>query len=506
MSQLKSDSRRPEGIQHYQMFIGGEWVEADGGRTLECVDPYTQSVWASVPLGGKGDVDRAVAAARSAFNSDSWAKTRPLQRAEKLRRLAQLVEEHGDELADIQVRENGKLYNELRSQARLMANHCNYYAGLAEVNEGRTTAVSLPDMLNYTVREPLGVVAAITPWNSPLLLMLWKLGPALAAGNTVVIKPSEITPVSTLVFARLVQEAGFPAGVVNVVTGNGDIGAELVSHPDVDKIAFTGSTATGKHIAAAAGARLARVSLELGGKSPNVIFADANLDNAVKGVFAGIFGATGQTCMAGSRVLIQDEIYDTFVASLLESVKQIKLGDPFAEDSQMGTVAFDGQYKKVLDYIEIGKNEGATLLYGGQAPEDRTGLGDGLFIEPTVFGDVSNQMRIAREEIFGPVVCLIRFRDEDDAVAIGNDTPFGLAAGVWTENLSRAHRVASRLRAGTVWINTYRRTNYASPFGGFKESGLGRENGSAALDEYTEVKSVWVNMGGAIKDPFNPRA
>lgn len=506
MSEVKSDSRRPEGIQQYKMFIGGEWVEAEGGRSFECVDPFSQSVWASVPLGTSDDVNRAVAAARTAFNNDSWAKTRPLQRAEMLRRLGQLVNENADELAIVQVRENGKLYSELKGQARLMANHCNYYAGLAEVNEGKTTGVSLPAILNYTVREPLGVVAAITPWNSPLLLMLWKLGPALAAGNTVVVKPSEVTPVSTLVFARLVAEAGFPAGVVNVVTGHGDIGADLVSHPGVDKIGFTGSTATGKQIAAAAGARLARVSLELGGKSPNIIFADANLDNAVKGVLAGIFGATGQTCMAGSRVLIQDEIYDTFVAALLDSVKKIKLGDPFDEGSQMGTVAFDGQYKKVLDYIEIGKSEGATLLYGGGAPTDRTGLGEGLFIEPTVFGDVSNQMRIAREEIFGPVVCLLRFHEEDEAVAIGNDTPFGLAAGVWTENVARAHRVAGRLRAGTVWINTYRRTNYASPFGGYKESGLGRENGSSALDEYTEVKSVWVNMGGAIKDPFNPRA
>lgn len=501
-----TNSRRPVGVKAYQMYVDGQWTDAEGARTLACVDPFDQSEWASVPLGSAMDIDRAVAAARRAFNDQSWAKTTPLQRGNLLRKLANLIEASAEELATVQVRENGKLYRELMGQAKLMSNHCNYYAGLAEVNEGKTSALSIPDMLNYTVREPLGVVAAITPWNSPLLLMLWKIGPALAAGNTVVVKPSEVTPVSTLIFARLVHEAGFPAGTFNVVTGNGDIGAALVNHPEVDKIAFTGSTATGKAIASAAGTRLARVSLELGGKSPNIIYADANLDNAVKGVLAGVFGATGQTCMAGSRVLIQDGIYDEFSQMIVDGVRAIKVGDPFDPESEMGTVAFDGQYKKVLDYIKIGKGEGATLLHGGKPLQDRPDLAKGFFIEPTVFGDVSNSMRVAREEIFGPVVCLIRFSDEDDAVAIGNDTPFGLAAGVWTENLAKAHRTAARLRAGTVWVNTYRRTNYASPFGGYKESGIGRENGSSALDEFTEVKSVWINTGGPIKDPFNPRA
>lgn len=497
---------RPSEIKQYQMFIGGEWVDSADRATFTCTDPFNQAQWASVPRATVDDVDRAVSAARSAFESPEWSGLRPLQRAQLLRRLAELIENNSEELAHVQVRENGKLLREVLGQAKLMANHCYYYAGLAEVLEGKTTAISVPDILNYTVREPLGVVAAITPWNSPLLLMLWKLGPALAAGNTVVIKPSEVTPVSTLLFCELVEQAGFPTGVVNVLTGFGDVGGQLVRHPGVDKIAFTGSTATGKNIASAAGSRLARVSLELGGKSPNIIFADANLENAVKGVLAGIFGATGQSCMAGSRVLIQDEIYDTFTDSILEGVRAIKIGDPFHPDSEMGTVAFEGQYKKVLEYIEIGISEGAKLLHGGQQPENRPDLDAGLFIEPTVFGDVDNSMRVAQEEIFGPVVCLIRFKDDEDAIRIGNDTPFGLAAGVWTENIGRAHRVASRLRAGTVWVNTYRRTNYAAPFGGFKESGLGRENGSSALDEYTEVKSVLVNLGGPIKDPFNPRA
>lgn len=496
---------RPDGVTHYRMYIGGEWVDSADGATLTCTDPFNQLPWATVPRASGEDVDRAVAAARAAFDDPSWSRTRPLQRAHLLRRLAQLIEENSTELANLQVRENGKLLRELLGQAKLMADHCYYYAGLAEVLEGTTPALSIPDILNYTVREPLGVVAAITPWNSPLLLMLWKLGPALAAGNTVVVKPSEVTPVSTLLFCELVERAGFPEGVVNVVTGFGDVGGALVRHPGVDKVAFTGSTATGKDIASAAGSRLARVSLELGGKSPNIIFADANLDNAVKGVLAGVFGATGQSCMAGSRVLIQDEVYDTVTAAIVEGARSIKIGDPFLPDSEMGTVAFEGQYKKVLHYVEVGVDEGATLLYGGRPPEQPE-LSQGLFIEPTVFGDVDNSMRVAQEEIFGPVVCLIRFSDDDDAVRIGNDSPFGLAAGVWTENLGRAHRVAGRLRAGTVWINTYRRTNYVAPFGGFKESGLGRENGSSALDEYTEVKSVLVNLGGAIKDPFNPRA
>jgi aldehyde dehydrogenase (NAD+) len=360
-------------------------------------------------------------------------------------------------------------------------------------------------MQAFTVREPVGVVAAITPWNSPIAQLVAKLGPALAAGCTVVAKPSEITPASTLILARLIQEAGFPDGVVNVVTGAGPVGAALVAHPCVDKIAFTGSTPVGKRIAAVAAERMARVSLELGGKSPNIVFPDADLPNAVNGVMAGIFAATGQTCMAGSRVLVHEEIYDVFSKALAERASQIRVGDPFDPETEMGTVASKAQYEKVLSYIDIAKEDGAQLAAGGKRSDDPA-LAKGLFVEPTVFTEVTNDMRIAREEVFGPIAALIRFRDEDDAVRIANDTSFGLAAGVWTNDLGRAHRMIKRLRAGTVWINNYRKVNYVAPFGGFGESGVGRENGVHAIDEYCEVKTAWITTGGTITDPFNPRA
>jgi aldehyde dehydrogenase (NAD+) len=335
---------------------------------------------------------------------------------------------------------------------------------------------------------------------------VWKLGPALAAGNTVIAKPSEVTPVSAIRFAELAAEAGLPPGVFNVVTGLGSpSGTSLTTHPDVDKIAFTGSTATGQAIASQAGKTLKRVSLELGGKSPNIVFDDADLTSAVNGLVAGIFGASGQTCMAGSRILVQDTVYDQVVEELVRRAEAIKVGDPQDPASEMGTVACRPQYDKVLHYVKVATEDGARLAAGGE-PAEVDGFADGLFMRPTVFADVTNDMRIAQEEVFGPIAALIRFSDEDEAVRIANDTEFGLAAGVWTDNIQRAHRVAGRLRAGTVWINNYRKTGYATPFGGYKQSGLGRENGPDALREFTEEKSVWVDTGQGVKDPFNPRA
>jgi len=499
-----SNSVRDRPVRNYEMLIGGQWKPATGGRTFESIDPFTRNAWARVPSAGAPDLDAAVAAARKAFEEGEWARATPAFRAKCLRKLGQLLEEGSDELASVQVLENGKVVREVLGQTRGLAGFCYYFAGAAEHLHGDTVSMSVPDMVNYTVREPIGVVAAITPWNSPLALLLWKLCPALAAGNTMVVKPSEVTPVSTLVLAELFEKAGFPPGVVNVVTGDGAVGAALAAHPGVDKIAFTGSTKVGKAVAKAAAERLARVSLELGGKSPNIVFPDADMDNAVNGVLAGIFGATGQTCLAGSRALIHADIYDTFVPRLVARAKAIKVGDPLDPATEMGTLSCKMQYEKVKHWIDVAREDGATLLCGGKHP-GAADLAGGYFIEPTIFGDVKNDMRIAQDEVFGPVLCLIRFRDEEEAVKIANDTIFGLAAGVWTNDIKRAHRMTRRLRAGTVWVNTYRRTNYATPFGGMKQSGLGREMGLEAIHEYTETKSIWIDTGPGIKDPFNPR-
>jgi aldehyde dehydrogenase (NAD+) len=495
-----------EKVARYGLFIDNQQVSSADGGYLDVVNPATGRVWAQVPNASAADVDRAVASARRAFEDGDWPGLRAADRAKFLIRFGQAIADNAEELAQLQVDENGKLIREMVGQAKLMSEYFNYYAGLAQMPTGTTNPLHVKDMLNYTVREPLGVVAAITPWNSPLLLLVWKLGPALAAGNTVIAKPSEVTPVSAIRFAELAAEAGLPPGVFNVVTGLGSpSGTTLTTHAGVDKIAFTGSTATGQAIASQAGKSLKRVSLELGGKSPNIVFDDADLTSAVNGLVAGIFGASGQTCMAGSRILVQDRIYDQVVEELTRRAEAIKVGNPQDSASEMGTVASRPQYDKVLHYVKVATEDGARLVAGG-SPAKVDGLPDGLFMRPTVFADVTNDMRIAQEEVFGPIAAVIRFQDEDEAVRIANDTEFGLAAGVWTDNIQRAHRVAGRLRAGTVWINNYRKTGYATPFGGYKQSGLGRENGPDALREYTEEKSVWVDTGQGVKDPFNPRA
>lgn len=490
----------PTGVRKLKLFIDNEWVEPSSGKYFPSESPFTREVWAEVPEGTAEDVDRAVRAAHRAFKS--WSKTPGVERGCLLRELGRLIKENAEHLAVSEVMDNGKLILEMLGQANSLSGWCDYYAGFADKIQGDTIPVDMPNMFSYTIREPLGVVGAIVPWNSPLLLTMWKICPALAAGNTVVVKPSEIAPVSILELAKLFKEAGFPPGVFNVVTGYGNVAGDALSkHPLVRKVAFTGSTNTGRAIIRNSAENFAHVTLELGGKSPNIIFSDADLDNAVNGVLQGIFAASGQTCMAGSRVLVQRSIYDQVMEELVKKAKEIKIGNPLDPQTQLGTVAFEGQFNKVLDYVHIGVKEGAELVYGGKKA-DVEEYPDGFFIEPTIFGNVKNSMRIAQEEIFGPVASVIPFEDEDEALEIANDIDFGLASAVWTNNIQRAHRMARDLHAGTVWINNYRKVSYAVPFGGYKASGIGRENGLEAIYEYTQLKTVWIDLGNTITNPF----
>jgi len=488
-------------MQRYQLFIDGQWRDPSSGRWFETANPYTGAPWAEIPRGDAADVELAVAAAQRAFTSGAWPALSASARGRLVRRFGEVLEQHVAELATIEARDNGKLYAETFNQARYLCEWFQFYGGLADKIEGSVPAMDKPDVLNYTRHEPLGVCACITPWNSPLLLLAWKSAPALAAGNTLVIKPSEFTSASTLEFARLSLEAGLPPGVVNVVTGFGvEVGEPLVRHPKVRKVAFTGGETGGRSVNIAAAADFKRVTLELGGKSANIVFDDANLDQAVSGAISGIFAASGQTCIAGSRLLLQDSIHDAFLERLLAIASRARLGDPLLPDTQVGPITTEPQYRRILDYIAIAKAEGARCVLGGEAatlPGVR-----GLFVQPTIFADVTSRMRIAQEEVFGPVLAVMRFKDLDEAVAIANDVNYGLAAGVWTENLRRAVRMADRLQAGTVWVNTYRSTSYTSPFGGYKASGLGRENGVEAIKEYLQVKSVWLYTGGDVANPF----
>jgi (Z)-2-((N-methylformamido)methylene)-5-hydroxybutyrolactone dehydrogenase len=487
------------------MYVGGQWVDASAGGHFESDDPYCGEPWALIPRGSAEDADRAVKAARQAFTSGVWPSLTASQRGALLRKLGDLVTEHSKSLAEIEVRDNGKLYAEMSAQTAYMAQWYHYYGGLADKVEGAVLPTDKPDTFNYTRYEPIGVVVAIVPWNSPLLLTAWKLAPALAAGNTIVIKPSEYTSASVLEFMKLVEQAGFPPGVVNVVTGLGaEIGSALVEHPLVAKVAFTGSEATGQRVYEAAARGLKRVSLELGGKSPNVVFDDADLDNAIKGVVSGIFAATGQTCIAGSRLLVQRTIHDQFVERLVAFARTARMGNPMSADTQIGPVTNKPQLEKILNYIDIARNEGARAVLGGSRAT-RPECGAGWFVEPTIFEGVRNSMRIAQEEVFGPVLAVIPFSDEDEAVAIGNDVVYGLAAGVWTQNMRRALTMAGRLQAGTVWINTYRAVSYLSPFGGYKRSGLGRESGQEMIREYLQVKSVWISTATDVPNPFIQR-
>jgi acyl-CoA reductase-like NAD-dependent aldehyde dehydrogenase len=483
----------------FPLLIDGEWRAARGGQRFAAHDPYREADWGSIAAAEAADVDAAVRAAADAFGDGRWSGRLAAERARCLLRLADLIDREAELLVRQQILENGKLIAEVGPVTAALAGDCRYFAGLAETLEGATVPSARPGFTTFVLREPVGVVAAITPWNTPLGLLGWKLFPALAAGNTVVVKPSEVTPTSTVLLAELLREAGIPDGVVNVVTGGAAAGAALVAHSAVAKIAFTGSTATGQAIAAEAARRSARVTLELGGKSPNIVFADADLDNAVNGVMAGIFAASGQSCMAGSRVLVQAPVFDQVCEMLAERGSRMIAGDPLAPATQLGPLGSRAQLDKVLAYFAIAREEGLACIAGGKRLER-----PGYFVAPTVYRDVPPDSRIAREEIFGPVAAMIRFAGEDEAVRIANDSRYGLAAGIWTEDLRCAHRMLHRLRAGTIWVNNYRVIGHSLPFGGYGQSGIGREMGARSLDAYTEVKSVWIDTGNRVEFRTGP--
>ena len=489
-------------LQRFHNIVRGAPCESVSGRWLGTTNPFTGEDWAEVPRGEARDAQAAVDEAYEAFVRGPWPSMTASARGKLLWRLADLIERDAEELARIEVRDNGKLYAEMLGQLQYIPEWFRYFGGLADKIEGGVLPIDKAEMFSYTKREPLGVVVAITPWNSPLLLLAWKMAPALAAGNTIVIKPSEFTSCSTLEFARLFKEAGFPDGVVNTVTGLGsEIGAALVENPRVAKIAFTGGDATGAAVYAAAAKSIKHVTLELGGKSPNIVFADANLENAVKGAISGIFAATGQTCIAGSRLLVQRPIYEEMCQRLVAFAARAKLGDPMDLVTQVGPITTQAQREKVINYIEIARGEGARCLLGGGTP-DAPELAKGWFVEPTIFADVTSQMRIAREEVFGPVLSIIPFEDENEAIEIANDTIYGLAAGVWTSDIRRAFAMANLIKAGTVWVNTYRAVSYMAPFGGYKQSGIGRESGQAMINEYLQTKCVWISLAESSPDPF----
>jgi acyl-CoA reductase-like NAD-dependent aldehyde dehydrogenase len=477
-------------LRTYDLYIGGAHEKPASGLYFSSDNPYTGEIWASIARGSAQDVDRAVAAANGAL--PVWNAIKPSERGRLMIKLAELVESHTEPLAAAEVRDNGKLYLEMLAQVRMVADWFRYYGGLADKIEGAVIPTGKPNMFTFTRHEPLGVVGLITPWNSPLLLLAHKLATALAAGNVAVVKPSEFTSASTLEFAELFALAGFPPGVINVVTGFGhEAGAALVAHPMIAKVAFTGSEMGGLRINETAARSLKHVALELGGKSPNIVFEDANLEAAVVGAIAGIFAASGQTCIAGSRLLLQRSIHDQFVERLVEIAAAARIGDPMQAATNVGPVATQPQYEKVLQYIDIAKAEGAHCALGG-APYAERGSSGGRFVSPTIFTGVNNQMRIAREEVFGPVLAVIPFDTEEEAYQIANDTPYGLAAGVWTSDIGRALRASERLQAGTVWVNTYRIGGASTPFGGYKRSGMGHEGGIDAIKEWVNTKTVWI--------------
>lgn len=489
-----------QGLARYDHFIDGQATPPQSGQYFASEDPYLGAPWALIARGNAADVDAAASAATRALTGGPWPSMSPSERGRLLWKFADAIAEASGRLAEIERRDNGKLASEVIAQVRYMADYFKYYAGFADKIQGSVVPTDKKGVFTYTRYEPKGVVAIITPWNSPLTLTSWKLAPALAAGCTAVVKPSEFTSASMIELAQIAIGAGLPKGVVNVVTGFGpEVGEPLVSHPDIAHVGFTGGDAAGRRIYELAARGLKSVTLELGGKSPNIVFDDADQKQALKGVVSGIFAACGQSCQAGSRLLVQETIHDRFVADLVEFMRDVKLGDPALPETQMGPIATRPQFEKIMEYVRIAKAEGARCVLGGNGRPD---LGCGLFVEPTIFTGVRNDMRIAQEEVFGPVLAVIPFEDEEDAIRIGNDVVYGLAAGVWTRSLARAMLMTEKLKAGTVWVNNYRATSFTSPFGGYKRSGIGRESGLETVKEYLQTKCVWISTDLDVPNPF----
>ncbi|WP_257346747.1 aldehyde dehydrogenase [Pseudalkalibacillus decolorationis] len=488
-------------LKKYNMYVNGEWIEPSNGEYFQSYNPATGEPWCYIAKGTAEDVDKVVHAAHRAFLNSEWANMTFTERGRLVRKLGELIAERAEELAEFETRDNGKLIREMRGQLKYLPEFFYYYAGLADKIHGETLPIDKRDMFVFTSKEPLGVVAAITPWNSPLYLTTLKLAPALVAGNTIVIKPSEVTSASLLELVKLVEEAGFPPGVVNVVTGFGQpVGDSLTSHPLVRRVAFTGGPETARHVVRNSSENFAKVTLELGGKSPNIVFDDADPANAAMGIIAGIFGASGQSCVAGSRAFLHVDIYDKVMQILVDRVSQIKIGDPLMDETEMGPLATKTQLERVEKYVDLGINEGGKLITGGKKPG---GFKQGWYFEPTIFEHTNNKSRITREEIFGPVLSVIPFKEEEEVIQLANSTDYGLAVGIWSKDGARAHRVAKAVRAGIVWVNTYRSISPIAPIGGSGLSGFGREGGYEAINEYMQSKVVWINTSTeSIPDPF----